>query len=114
MTTMNEYQDATDSTAIYRQRIPDSAGRLSYAAMGLAGESGEVANEAKRVLSKDGGLLDPVRADRMVEELGDVLWYAAAMARELGVTLEQVAADNLAKLAHRHGRPNAATPDVRG
>lgn len=101
--TLNQYQDATDSTAVYRGRIADTAHRTLYAALGLAGEAGEVANQAKRIMSKDSMLTNPVRSDELAEELGDVLWYAAALASELGVTLENVAADNLRKLAHRHG-----------
>ena len=39
----------------------------------------------------------------IIEELGDVLWYAPAVAHDLGVTLDQVAKRNLEKLELRHG-----------
>ena len=38
------------------------------------------------------------------KELGDVLWYISALASDLGVTLEDVAADNVAKLRSRAER----------
>jgi NTP pyrophosphatase (non-canonical NTP hydrolase) len=37
-------------------------------------------------------------------ELGDVLWYVAVLAADLGMSLEAIAADNLAKLEARMGR----------
>jgi len=109
---LDEYQNGTDSTAIYRGMIKDDIGRLQYAVTGLVGEAGEVANEAKRIMTKDGGLRDPIRMDLLAEELGDVLWYCAALARELGRPLEQIANDNLTKLQHRHGRSDEVTSDV--
>jgi NTP pyrophosphatase (non-canonical NTP hydrolase) len=48
--------------------------------------------------------LTPERADRILAELGDVLWYAAAVAAELGVSLGYVAAHNLEKLESRKAR----------
>jgi len=39
----------------------------------------------------------------MVEELGDVLWHLALAANELGMSLDTIAAQNIAKLRARHG-----------
>lgn len=45
----------------------------------------------------------PLDRERLQKELGDVLWYLAVAARELGYDLEDVARVNIAKLRQRHG-----------
>jgi NTP pyrophosphatase (non-canonical NTP hydrolase) len=67
----------------------------------LAGEAGEVANQVKKILRDNAGELTAERRAKIVDELGDVLWYAAALASDIGISLEEVAALNLAKLAKR-------------
>ena len=94
-----EYQELSKSTATY----PKEA-RFLYPALGLAGEAGEVAEHAKRVLRDDGGVLTPERRRAIARELGDVLWYVAQLATEIGFSLEQIAVDNLDKLADRKRR----------
>lgn len=82
-------------TRIYRtEHLPG----MAYAALGLAGEAGEVANEVKRV-AHPGGVVDQAK---VAEELGDVLWYAATLATELGLGLDVIAQANLRKLRERH------------
>lgn len=77
--------------------------QFSYCVMGLTGEAGEVANEAKRVISKEGSELNTTRAAKIKDELGDTLWYLMATAKTAGFTLEEVAAYNVKKLTERHG-----------
>lgn len=72
---------------------------LGYTVLALAGEAGELANELKKVMRGDRTLEEA--KDRMILELGDVLWYVAACADELGVPLEYVAGLNLEKLEKR-------------
>lgn len=48
--------------------------------------------------------LDSEKAEAILKELGDTLWYAAALASELGVSLSDVAQDNLNKLRSRRDR----------
>ena len=50
----------------------------------------------------DGGQLTEERRQGLKKEIGDVLWYVAAMAYELGFTLEEVAESNVEKLTKRN------------
>jgi NTP pyrophosphatase (non-canonical NTP hydrolase) len=69
---------------------------MSYASLGLCGEAGELANKVKRIHHHK-----MVEISDLVDELGDVLWYCAAMAYEIGMELDDVAKLNLQKLADR-------------
>ncbi len=90
---LDYYQAQTRAT-----RLEDSAG-LNYAVLGLTGEAGELANKLKKVI-RDG--LDPSDYEpAMAKELGDVLWYCAAVADDLGMSLSEIAQGNLDKLAAR-------------
>jgi NTP pyrophosphatase (non-canonical NTP hydrolase) len=96
---LSEYQRLSRSTARYPRQEA-----LTYPALGLAGEAGEFADHAKKVIRDDGGEVTPQRREAMAKELGDVLWYVAQLASELGLELEQVAHDNLDKLLSRQRR----------
>ena len=94
-----EYQELSRSTAKYPRQEA-----LTYPALGLAGEAGEFADHAKKVIRDDGGEVTPERREAMAKELGDVLWYVAQLASELGLELERIAQDNLDKLRSRMER----------
>lgn len=98
--TLQEYQQQSRRTAIY----PDQGKNYSYCALGLAGEAGEVADKVKKLYRDKGGVMDEVTRQEIAKELGDVLWYVAQMATELGVSLDVVAAQNLTKLLSRMER----------
>jgi NTP pyrophosphatase (non-canonical NTP hydrolase) len=91
---MNEYQDAARATAIY-----SSEHDIVYPALGLAGEAGEVADKVKKVLRGD-----KVDLETIAYELGDVLWYVAALAGDLGYDLDTIAKKNIEKLNSRKER----------
>jgi len=55
---LNEYQNETRTTAVYREAVKDRLGRLSYAVLGLNGEAGEIANDTKKIFRDDKGKLD--------------------------------------------------------
>jgi NTP pyrophosphatase (non-canonical NTP hydrolase) len=95
----NEYQEKAASTKNY----PDNIG-LGYAALGLTGEAGEVANKIKKVYRDNQGELSESSAQAIADELGDVLWYVSAMCDEIGVPLGEVAMRNLDKVASRKER----------
>jgi NTP pyrophosphatase (non-canonical NTP hydrolase) len=96
---LSEYQRLSRRTAGYPREA-----WLTYPALGLAGEAGEVAEHAKRVIRDDGARLTEERREAMCKELGDVLWYAAQLASELELDLDEVAASNLEKLFSRQQR----------
>lgn len=98
--TLDEYQDLAMDSAIYDPRFA-----IVYPALKLSGEAGEVSEKiGKRLRDFDGDLTDPDWGDTVAMELGDVLWYIAALARDLGWTLEEIAEANLSKLASRMKR----------
>ena len=102
--TFDEYSAMVRTTREY----PELGKNLIYPALGLAGEAGEVAEKVKKLWRNQGhrsgeqiGVED--RAS-LVKELGDVLWYVAAMSEELQVKLEHVAEENSRKLLDRKQR----------
>jgi NTP pyrophosphatase (non-canonical NTP hydrolase) len=95
-----DYQRLSRRTAVY----PQAGASLTYPALGLTGEAGEVAEHAKKIIRDDGGQLTPERREAMGKELGDVLWYLAQLATELGLDLDEVAQGNLDKLLSRKAR----------
>ena len=96
----SEYQRLSRATAVY----PDLDNNIVYPALGLCGEAGETAEKVKKAIRDDGGSLTEERRDAIAAELGDVLWYAAQLATEAGLDLEEIAEANLAKLASRQQR----------
>jgi NTP pyrophosphatase (non-canonical NTP hydrolase) len=101
--TFSSYQKGTGDTAVYPEANTGSAMALAYVGLGL-GEVGELQGKIKKVLRDDGGILSSDKRDAMLDELGDVLWYAARLADELNIDLGYVAVRNLAKLASRKER----------
>lgn len=99
---IERYQTLADETAIYPGK--DELTGLLYATLGLTNEAGEVAGKVKKALRDDAGVISLERREALVGELGDVLWYVAAVATELDVSLEEVAARNLLKLTSRKER----------
>jgi NTP pyrophosphatase (non-canonical NTP hydrolase) len=92
-----EYQANASTTATY----PKSE-KINYCTLGLAGEAGEVANKIKKVLRGD-KTIEEATPD-LVSELGDCLWYLSELAKALGVSLEEVAIQNIEKLRSRRER----------
>ena len=96
---LSEYQRLSRRTAEYPREA-----WLAYPALGLAGEAGEVAEHAKKAIRDDGGAVSQARRAAMAKELGDVLWYVAQLASELGLDLDDIAQANLDKLLSRQQR----------
>lgn len=71
---------------------------LANWALGLAGESGEVADLIKKIVFHN----KPEDRDKLIKELGDVRWYLEALCIQLGLSIETVQEENLNKLQARY------------
>ena len=103
------YQEFTRTTAIYPGVGLKDEQALVYCALGLTGEAGEVAEKLKKLIRDSGGLsalsqLSKETRESVAKELGDVMWYVARMADELGYSLAEVAKLNVSKLSSRKAR----------
>lgn len=115
--TLNEYQDKAMSTC-----MPESD-NLFYMLANLVGEVGEFASKAGKHMRKGNLHITTTERDEqgkilhtqmwnitederhlLLSEIGDILWQTAGLAKVMGVTLEEVAEENLAKLASRKQR----------
>lgn len=97
---LSDYQNKALTTALY----PNMGSNPYYPALGLGGEVGEVLNKVKKIMrDHDGQITDEYR-EALKKELGDVLWYVAALASELDLDLDEIAQLNLEKLASRKER----------
>jgi len=93
----NRYQRAAMITLAPEVKA-DKTKALNNAALGLAGEAGEVADHVKKVLFQ-GHTLDVAKVSK---ELGDILWYIAEAAWALDLPMALIADENIAKLAKRY------------
>ena len=96
---MQDYQTQASKTAIY-----NDADIIIYPALGMLSEAGEVAGKIKKVLRDKNGNFDPVERQKIAEEVGDVLWYIAALCTDLDMGMETIAQRNLDKLNSRMAR----------
>lgn len=94
----DEYQDEAARTGA-SDLLPENREKgLNCAAMGIAGEAGEVIELVK----KHQHHRKPLDLGQLQKELGDVLWYLAHACNVMGFTLEDVARMNVAKLRARY------------
>jgi NTP pyrophosphatase (non-canonical NTP hydrolase) len=94
------YQYQATQTAIFPKEKA-----LEYLALGLTSEAGEVAGKVKKLI-RDGEDVEGFELKKIAiaAEIGDVLWYCAMMAREVGVPLNTIMQENLEKLHSRKQR----------
>jgi len=76
----------------------------TYGALGLCSEAGEVADKIKKAMRDNHGIVSDVTKMGLRKELGDCLWYLAAIAGDFGWQLEDLAVENLLKLEDRSQR----------
>lgn len=92
----NDYQNRAAETAIYPEEY-----KIIYPALGL-GEIGEVQGKIKKWI-RDKNPIEQVR-EQVKAELGDALWYISALARDLNLSLDEIAQANITKLQSRKER----------
>ena len=95
-----DYQEKSRKTAIY----PNLGSNYIYPTLGLAGETGEVAEKIKKAIRDEAGIVSEDRKQDLKKELGDILWYVSQLASELGLNLDEIAEKNIEKLYSRMDR----------
>lgn len=95
----DDYQRSLKQFVKYRDDVA-----IQYLSLGLCSEAGEVADKLKKNLRDGDGTMTAELRQAIVKELGDVLFYVAMLAAELGEGLSDVADGNLAKLQSRLAR----------
>jgi NTP pyrophosphatase (non-canonical NTP hydrolase) len=97
---LNEYQQAALRTAAPK----DKHNELFHLLLGLVGETGEIAEKAKKIVRDKDSDFSQWDIEDLTKELGDTLWYLAVLADYFDLPLEAVAQLNIAKLADRQQR----------
>ena len=72
--------------------------------LGIVGEAGEVAEKFKKITWHRAGVVNDADREELKKELGDVLWYIAALSDALGYSINDIAELNLEKLETRKKR----------
>lgn len=99
--TFEEYQKRALTTVL---NTDDSFKDLLHWVLGINGESGEIAEKVKKIIRDKNGLVSDEDKKELAKEIGDVLWYLAVFAEDLGMSLDDIAATNLDKLQSRKQR----------
>ena len=110
---LNEYQDKAMSTCM------PSCDNFSYMMLNLVGEVGELASRVAKLIREDEVVIGEInnhlvpkmpfdrwmeQNDLLMKEAGDILWQLSGVCKAMGWTLEEVAQENLNKLASRQQR----------
>lgn len=104
------YQDWTITTAVYPEAGYKTEREFNYLQHGAAGECGETSGYWKKLLRSGvvqlscGFRMDKLPAEhraKLLAEMGDELWYLARKCDAMGLTLEELADLNVAKLEQR-------------
>lgn len=97
----DEYQEKALSTVL---TTDDKFKDLLHWVLGINGESGEIAEKVKKIIRDKNGKVSDDDKKELAKEIGDVLWYLAVFAEDLGMSLDEIARQNLDKLQSRKQR----------
>jgi len=96
----DEYQRKATETAVF----PKVRESYVYPTLGLVGETGEFVEKIKKVFRDKNGKISEKDKNEMSKELGDILWYLSQVAKELNLSFEKIAEQNIKKLHSRKVR----------
>lgn len=100
----NDYQDRIIEFDVGTSAQDNLSPGWLYYVLGIAGESGELMEKVKKLFRDHNGELSPERIEEITYEMGDILWYMARFADNLGIQFDYVAYKNIEKLASRKKR----------
>jgi NTP pyrophosphatase (non-canonical NTP hydrolase) len=99
--TFDEYQKQALTTVISQN---DHFKDTLHWVLGINGEAGEIAEKIKKIIRDKNGEVSQQDKEELSKEIGDVLWYLAVFAHDLGFQLDGIAKQNLDKLQSRKAR----------
>lgn len=91
---LEKYQEFVKFLA---KKFPDKEKELLTWGLGIAGEAGDVASCIKKTISHKNDQRDGIK-----ENLGDTLWYIAAICNYFGWSIDDVIRENITKLKDRY------------
>jgi NTP pyrophosphatase (non-canonical NTP hydrolase) len=100
--TFKEYQKLAMTTA--HNSYDDPIMQNSVWVMGVAGEAGELVEKWKKAVAYRDGKFSEQEFEDFKKEFADVIWYIAVLAESLGLSLEEIMEQNIAKLKDRKKR----------
>ena len=100
----NTYQEKAAKYDLFKPTSTLKEVAFTEKVLGLVGEAGETADKIKKILRDKDGIVSDEDKDLIVKELGDTMWYIAAISRYLKVPLSIVAHKNIEKLENRYQR----------
>jgi len=98
----SEYQKKAVTTA--HVAYDDPLMQNSVWVMGIAGEAGELVEKWKKAVAYRDGKFDEEQWSDFKKEFADIIWYIAVLADSLGLNLDEIMEQNIAKLADRKKR----------
>lgn len=97
----DEYQKQAQKTVI---RHKDPLMDKTIWVLGIGGEAGEIVEKWKKLVAYEDGEIPDDKKAELAKEMGDVLWYLAALAESLGISFQDVAEKNIEKILSRKQR----------
>lgn len=99
--TFDEYQKQAQQSVInHKDPLMDK----TIWVLGVGGEAGEIVEKWKKIVAYEDGEITQETKAELAKEMGDVLWYLAALAESLDISLQDVAKANIEKVLSRKNR----------